>query len=246
MQPELHVAPLNKLIERLADDVRRSAESAAREHNRFSIAIPGGSVVPALKPVSFDWSRTHVFWVDERAVPPSSPDSNYGLARKIWLDPAGAHPSAIHRMPADEPDLDAGANAYSQEIVRVLGNEPRFDVVLLGVGPDGHVASLFPDHPALSEHHRLVLPIVDSPKPPPRRLTMTLPLLTRAGRVIVMATGESKSASMHEALTRDDSMLPVAIVLRGSASSLVLLDEDAGARLPFDARSGHPERRRGV
>jgi 6-phosphogluconolactonase len=236
MQPEVHVAPLSRLIERLADDVRRSAEGAAEKHQRFSIAIPGGSVVPALKPVSFDWSRTHVFWVDERAVPPSSPDSNYGLAQTVWLGPAHAHPSAIHRMPADGPDLEAAANAYSEEIMRVLGEEPRLDVVLLGVGPDGHVASLFPNHPALTEHERLVLPIVDSPKPPPHRLTLTMPMLTGAARVIVMAMGESKAAVMHQALRREDSTLPIAIVLREATSSLVLLDEDAGARLPFDSR----------
>jgi 6-phosphogluconolactonase len=225
--PEILVAGLDVLIERLAHDIGRDAEHACAARGHFAMAIPGGSVVPALKAVAVDWRRTHIFWVDERAVPPSSPDSNFGLARTTWLEAAGAPPSAIHRMPADEPDLNAAALAYTHEIRRVLGERPRLDVVVLGVGPDGHVASLFPGHPALCEEHQLVLPIVDSPKPLPRRLTLTLPLLTSADRVIVMALGASKAGVMHEALTREDSMLPISLVLRRAEHTLVLLDEDA-------------------
>ena len=226
-QPEVLVAPLAVLIERLAHDVSREAEHASAARGQFAIAIPGGSLPPALKPVSLDWARTHVFWVDERAVPPSSPESNFRLAREVWLEPVSAPPAAIHRMPAEEPDLNAAAASYGQNITRVLGDTPRLDVVVLGVGPDGHVASLFPGHPALSEEDRLVVAIVDSPKPPPRRLTMTMPLLTSARRVIVMALGKSKASVMHEALTREDSMLPIALVLRRAGESLVLLDEEA-------------------
>ena len=105
------------------------------------------------------------------------------------------------------------------------------DLLLLGVGPDGHVASLFPGHSALSEEHRLALPIVDAPKPPPRRLTLTLPILTSAERVIVMALGESKAAIMREALRQKDAQLPVSLVLRRAQRPLVLLDEEAGARV---------------
>jgi 6-phosphogluconolactonase len=228
-RPEILVASVGALIERLAHDVGREAEQAYVERDRFTMAIPGGSLVPALKAVALDWERTHVFWVDERAVPPSSPDSNFGLARSVWLEPAGAPPSATHRMPADDPGLNAAAVAYSNEIRRVVGDHPRLDVVVLGVGPDGHVASLFPGHPALSEEDELIVPIFDSPKPPPRRLTMTLPLLTSARRVIVMALGTSKAAVMHEALTREDSMLPISLALRRAQQSLVLLDEDAGS-----------------
>ena len=187
--------------------------------------------MPALEAVPLDWERSHVFWVDERAVPPGSRDSNFGLAWKLWLEPAKAIPAAVHRMPADEPDLQAAAIAYGNEIVRVLGPAPQLDVVLLGVGPDGHVASLFPGHPALSEARELVLPIVDSPRPPPHRLTLTLPMLTGARRLIVMALGESKAAVMQEAIERTDPSLPVSLALGRSQRALVLLDEDAGARL---------------
>ena len=231
MRAEVHVAALGELIERLRSDVTSEADRAYAGHREFSIAIPGGSVVPALEAVPLDWERSHVFWVDERAVPPGSRDSNFGLAWKLWLEPAKPNPAAVHRMPADEPDLQAAATAYGDEIVRVLGPAPQLDVVLLGVGPDGHVASLFPGHPALSETRELVLPIVDSPRPPPHRLTLTLPMLTGARRLIVMALGESKAAVMQEAIERTDSSLPVSLVLGRSQRALVLLDEDAGARL---------------
>jgi len=231
MSPDVHVAPLGRLIDRLGRDVMREADTAYASRQRFAMAIPGGSVVPALKGVPLDWQRSHVFWVDERAASPTSHDSNFGLARRQWLEPAKATPTSVHRMPADDPDLTAAAIAYSHEIVRVLGPAPQLDLVLLGVGQDGHVASLFPGHPALSETRDLVLPIVDAPKPPPRRLTLTLPLLTGAGRVIVMALGESKADVMQEAIERADSSLPVSLVLRRAHRALVLLDEDAGSRL---------------
>jgi 6-phosphogluconolactonase len=235
MRPETLVGPLASLVDRLISDARDEAARATARRALFAMALPGGSVgvrgFPALATVPVDWSATHVFWVDERAVEPSSPDSNFGLAESLWLASSGARPSNIHRMPADDPDLDAAADAYSNEITRVLGAQPRFDLVLLGVGPDGHVASLFPGHAALSEDRKLVLPIVDAPKPPPKRMTMTLPVLTSAERVIVMALGESKAAVMHEALTQDHSRLPVSLVLQRAARSLVLLDDEAGARL---------------
>ena len=235
MRPETLVGPLTSLVDRLISDMREEAARATARRGLFAIALPGGSVgvhgFPALATLPVDWTATHVFWVDERAVDPSSPDSNFGLADSLWLRASGTRPTHVHRMPADGPDLRAAADAYSDEITRVLGRDPRLDVVLLGVGPDGHVASLFPGHAALSETRKLVLPIVDAPKPPPHRLTLTLPILTSAERVIVMALGKSKAAVMHEALTREDSVLPVSLVLQRSTRSLVLLDEHAGSRL---------------
>ena len=222
MRPDILVGPVKSLLDRLASDVSVEAAHARFRRDLFAMALPGGSVgvhgFPALATVLFDWETTHIFWVDERAVPRSSPDSNAGLADSLWLRRSGASPSSIHPMPADGPDLSVAAAAYGGELMRVLGKVPRLDLVLLGVGPDGHVASLFPGHAALSAEHELVLPIVDAPKPPPRRLTLTLPMLTSAERVIVMALGESKAAVMKEALQRADSPLPVSLVLRRASS----------------------------
>ena len=235
MNLDVVVGPLTLLLDRLISDVREETARANNRRGLFAMALTGGSVgvlgFPALATVSFDWNLTHLFWGDERAVPPSSEDSNFGLAHKLWLAPAGASPSAIHRMPADNPDLNAAALDYLDELKRVLGASPQLDLVLLGVGPDGHVASLFPGHAALSEERALVLPIMDSPKPPPRRLTLTVPMLTTASHVIVMALGNAKAAVMKDALTRDDSPLPVSLVLQRARRALVLLDEDAASQL---------------
>jgi 6-phosphogluconolactonase len=235
MRPEVLVAPVRQLLDRLAADVSVEAAHARSRRGLFAMALPGGSVgihsFPVLATVLLDWDVTHIFWADERAVPASSPDSNFGLADSLWLRKSGASRSSIHPMPADQADLKAAAAAYGEELVRVLGKTPRLDLLLLGVGPDGHVASLFPGHSALSEEHRLALPIVDAPKPPPRRLTLTLPILTSAERVIVMALGESKAAIMREALRQKDAQLPVSLVLRRAHRPLVLLDEEAGARV---------------
>jgi len=235
MGPDVMVAPVKHLLDRLAADVSVEAAHARSRRGLFAMALPGGSVgvhgFPVLATVLFDWDVTHIFWADERAVPASSPDSNFGLADSLWLRKSGAGLSSIHPMYVGNPDLKAAAQAYGDELVRVLGKTPRFDVVLLGVGPDGHVASLFPGHAALSEEQQLAVPVTDAPKPPPRRLTLTLPMLTSAERVIVMALGESKAAVMQEALDDKNSSLPVSLVLRRASRSLVLLDEEAGAHV---------------
>jgi 6-phosphogluconolactonase len=201
----------------------------------FSAAVPGGSVAvncfPALAALPLDWRQLQCFWVDERSVAPSDPESNYGLARKLWLDPAGVPGTSIHRMPADAADLAAAATAYSEDLTNVLGPSAALDFVLLGVGPDGHVASLFPQHPALEYEDRLVAAVLDAPKPPPRRLTLTMPVLAGAERLVVVAFGEEKAEVLREAVERDDSPLPLAAVLRRSRRPLVLADRDAASLL---------------
>ena len=113
-----------------------------------------------------------MFWGDERAVAPDDADSNYGQVRASWLDRVAIPPERIHRMRGEQVDLDAAARDYEATLVSLLGAEPAFDLVWLGVGPDGHVCSLFPGHALLDEKTRLVAAIHDSPKPPPRRITL--------------------------------------------------------------------------
>ena len=231
----IHTADLESLTWTLADEVQRSAAAAIAERGLFSIALPGGSVAttcfPALALLPIDWSKTHFWWVDERAVPVSDPESNYGLAERLWLRPAGVPAASIHRMPADAVDLLAAADAYGEELSGALGRVPVLDLALLGMGPDGHVASLFPGHPLLGERERLVAAITDAPKPPPHRLTLTLPVLQRARSVIAVAFGATKAGALHDALGDSLSDLPIAQVLRGAARSIVLADEPAGAEL---------------
>jgi 6-phosphogluconolactonase len=233
MLPEIVVGDVEALARRMAEVLEADGREALRLRGRFSLALSGGSVASAFFPVLARdkslWFRSDFFWCDERAVPPSHPDSNYAAAHSFWLEPAGVPAARIHRMPADAVDLPEAAAAYEAELVRVLGAPPRLDIVLLGVGPDGHVASLFPGHAALAEEHRSVLAIEDSPKPPPRRLTLTLPVLAGAERVVVAATGKAKAEILREALEDPSSALPLARVLNRARRALVLLDADAAS-----------------
>jgi 6-phosphogluconolactonase len=195
------------------------------------VALPGGSVATAFLPrlgrARVDWPRADLFWGDERAVPPDHPDSNFGLAWSLWLEKAALPKDRIHRMSAEDADLDAAARAYESILVERAGSPPALDLVLLGVGPDGHVCSLFPGDRLLDEKTRLVAAIRDSPKPPPSRLTLTLPVLAAARLLVVAAFGETKAAVMRDALENPSSPLPVALALRGAKKALVLLDPPA-------------------
>lgn len=230
MAPKVVVDKPAGLTKSLVDALAEGDAQARAESRAFALALPGGSVAttffPALAAAGIDWTRAAFFWGDERAVPESDPDSNAGLARRLWLDPAHVPAAAVHRMDADGTDLVGAAARYAETLVRVLGTPPRLDVALLGVGPDGHVCSLFPGHPVLTADGWTAA-VEDAPKPPPRRVTLTLPTLAAARLVVVAALGAAKARVMREALGDRSSDLPVARVLRGAQSSLVLLDPEA-------------------
>ena len=227
------VAEPPELAEVLVSRLEREAQAALAARGSFSIALPGGSVAttlfPRLASAAVDWSRSDFFWVDERAVPPDDPESNFAAARALWLEPASIPGSRVHRMRGDAADLDQAAWAYEAELRSALGDPPRLDVALLGVGPDGHVASLFPGHRLLDETARPVAALQDAPKPPPRRLTLTLPVLAAARLVVVAAFGASKAEVVRAALDEAQSPLPVARVARSAAAALFLLDPEAAA-----------------
>jgi 6-phosphogluconolactonase len=222
-QPEVVFGGVDELARIFVSRV----EQRFADLGRVSLALPGGSAAaafcPALAEARVRWRDVDVFWVDERAVPPDHADSNYRIADDLLLSRVDADPARIHRMGADAPDLDAAARDYERRIIRASGAPPHFDVVLLGVGGDGHVCSLFPDHAALDERARLVVPIVDSPKPPPRRLTITLPALAGA-LVVVAAFDASKSRVIRGALNDPASPLPVARAARAAGRAVFLLD----------------------
>lgn len=235
MNPEVVIADAAALGRALASDFETEGRRAIGARGRFIVALPGGSVgsigFPELGRLRFDWSRTEFFWVDERGVAPSDPESNYALARSLWLEPAGVPAARIYRMPADETDLDHAARAYAGRIRDIAGDPPRLDFALLGVGSDGHVASLFPDDPVAGNTQDLVAVVDDAPMPPHRRLTLTLPVLADAGRVVVAAFGRSKAAAIRDALERPESVLPLAAVMRRSRRPLFLVDHGAVALL---------------
>ncbi len=236
MSPGIIVDKPTALTEALARHFEDVAGAAIAARGRFAVALPGGSVAatcfPRLAAASVDWSRTEFFFGDERAFPSTHPESNYALARALWLEKVSPDPRRVHRMPAEREDLAAAAAEYEADLVRTLGDPPRLDVVILGVGPDGHVCSLFPGHPVLREPSRRVAAVHDSPKAPPRRLTLTLPALFQARAVVVVATGAAKAPVIEAALQDAVSDLPVALVARGAGEVLFLVDEEAASLLP--------------
>ncbi len=235
MLPEIIVSSSQNLAERLAARLELEGRTAMEARRRFSLALSGGSMAEAFFPrlahADLDWRRVDFFWCDERAVPEDDPESNYRLARTLWLDPAHVPRQNVHAMAADAAHLEQSAAAYAEEMVRVLGTPPRIDVALLGVGPDGHVCSLFPQSPLLGEERRWVGAVQDSPKPPSSRLTLTLPALAAATLIVVAAFGEAKAPVVRAALEDRDSSLPLALVLARAHRALVLLDGPAAAEI---------------
>lgn len=167
------------------------------------------------------WDRVDVFFTDERAVPPEHPDSNYRMVRQALLSRVPIPPARVHRMEAERADRDAAARDYAQAL------PARLDVIVLGIGQDGHTASLFPRSPAMDER-RLVVPVIGA-KPPAERVTITPPVIGRARRVAMIATGEDKAAMVARAVEGPDdpTALPAQLARRGTW----FLDEAAAAGL---------------
>lgn len=170
-----------------------------------------------------------MFWTDERAVASSDPRSNYGLAWQLWLQHVAIPAAGLHRMAADVVDLNRAAMAYDFDLRQALGDPPSLDLCLLGVGPDGHVCSLFPGHPALDERTRYVIAVDDAPKPPPRRITLTLPAIRAARAILVCAIGEEKAEAVRDGLNNQDAASPLALATRGHGDVAWLLDPAAAA-----------------
>ena len=203
-----------KLGSALAAHISQLAARAAAVKGRFWIALSGGSLIDIISPVlaskpwreRIDWSSWHVFWVDERWVPWSSSDSNYGQFRRKFLHRVKIPEEQIHATDdslAPARTAAAYANVLADVLTPRAGQVPRFDLILLGLGADGHTASLFPRHPALHEDQRWVVPVFDAPKPPPIRISMTLPVINHARHVIFVAAGSSKATIVATLLQSD-------------------------------------------
>jgi 6-phosphogluconolactonase len=188
-----------------------------------------------------DWSRLDLWWGDERFLPEGDPERNVTQAREALLDAVPLVPSRVHAMPAyDGPyggDVDAAASGYAAELAKAAGPHnhgpvPTFDVLLLGVGPDAHVASLFPEHPGVRETERTVVGVRGAPKPPPTRISLTLPAIRAAGEVWLLAAGEDKASAAAIALSGAGQLQAPAAGAYGRSRTLWLLDRAAAAQLP--------------
>lgn len=199
----------------VAEALASILDAAAAARGRATLAIPGGrSPGPVLTALAglvdgFLRPRLHLLWLDERAVPVGHPDRNDLPTLEAWRA-GGGLPAHVHPMPAEQPDLAAAAAAYARTLAEATAGA-GLDACLVGIGEDGHLASLFPRHPGLRELSD-VFAVVDSPKPPPRRLTVSLPVLHRAGALAVLALGAAKGAVAKRARTGPDPDLPVSLL----------------------------------
>jgi 6-phosphogluconolactonase len=190
-----------------------------------------------------DWGQVEFYWGDERFVPPDDPERNEKQAREALLDHVGVDPAKVFAMGADTGTGPAGAEAAAEEYAEVLrraarpedhGPVPSFDVLMLGMGGEGHTASVFPHSPAVYETERTVVAVHGCPKPPPTRVSLTLPAIRRAAEVWIMTTGESKAAAVAMALGgAGEVAIPVAGA-QGRRRTRWLLDRAAAAKLPRD------------
>lgn len=241
----MHIAvypDTNTLSQQAAQFIVRLANESIVTRGRFSIALSGGSTPKVLYGLlgsepyrdQIDWSKVDIFWSDERCVPPDSADSNYRMAREVLLSRVPLSPQQVHRMPADQPDRDAAAQAYTHEMRQSFGTGdiPHFDLIQLGMGPEGHTASLFPHQSSLHEQQRLVM-YVNVPKPPPPRLTFTPPILNAARHVLFLVTGAEKADAVQAVLEGDynPEEYPAQIVRPASGEVVWMLDEAAAGKL---------------
>ena len=225
---ELIVVPASSLLARPAAEwLELEMNRAIAGRGACSVCLAGGRtpepVYRELASVSsIDWSRVDVFFGDERAVPPDHSESNYLMVHRVLLSRVPVPASQVHRMEAERGDREAAAREYE----RVL--PPRLDVLVLGMGPDGHIASLFPGSAVLDERQRLVVPVVGA-KAPVDRLTITPPVIEAARGVAVIATGEDKAAMVARAIEGPlaPKEVPAQLARRGSW----FLDEAAAGRI---------------
>ncbi len=230
------------VVREAAERVVAAAKDAVAERGRFTLALAGGSSPAALYELlaspaylsRIDWPRTLIFFGDERCVPPEHEWSNYGMARRTLLDRVPLPPENIFPIRGENGPANAAAE-YVEKLHAVFGQDesvPRFDLILLGMGDDGHTASLFPGMPALDERDAWVVgtsvPAYVKPQVP--RVTLTLPVLNAARDVLFLVTGQGKAKRVRE--VRDEvADLPAVLVQPQDGRLAWLLDEAAGASL---------------
>jgi 6-phosphogluconolactonase len=214
------------------------ARVKAIEKKPFSVALSGGSTPKPLYELlgsptfagRVRWPNVHLFQVDERCVPPDDPQSNYRMIRQALLESAPLPAENFHRMAAERPDRERAAREYAEELAHVLrpapGEWPRLDLVFLGMGPDGHTASLFPGSAALDERTAWVVPNFAA-QLNSFRLTLTLPVLNAAAHVIFLVAGADKAATLRQVLEGPEGRFPAQLIQPASGRLSWFLDESA-------------------
>ena len=232
-----------ELFAAAAEEVVRAATEAVTQRGRFTIALSGGSTPKSLfnllatnARTVLPWDRMFFFWGDERHVPPTDPDSNYKMAEETMLSKIPVAAGNVFRIPAENPDAAAAAEAYEKTLQKFFaiqtGQFPRFDLILLGMGPDGHTASLFPGSAGLQEKSRLVIANwVEKFKT--HRLTFTLPVLNAAACVTFLVSGTDKAPALHQVLEGDapGEQYPAKLIRPVDGKLIWLIDRAAASEL---------------
>jgi 6-phosphogluconolactonase len=242
MGVEVKILPDNAALRQTAaQEFHRLAESAVQERGRFSVALSGGNTPRAIYSLlasehkELPWDRIHVFFGDERHVPPDHPDSNFRMARESLLSKVPIPEKNVHRIHA-ELDAEAAAAEYDQQIVNFfhLNNHdwPRFDLIFLGIGEDGHTASLFPGSQALTETSRRVMANWVE-KFETFRITLTVPVLNHSAEVVFLVSGADKAQILNQVLRPGARKFPAQYVHPENGRLLWLVDQDAGNSLRF-------------
>jgi 6-phosphogluconolactonase len=245
-EPEVVVEPSpDALAEKTAERLVEELGAVLRSGRPAHLVVTGGGILErvlaavAHRAAAIEWPRMHVWWGDERYVPSSSDERNDRPAMSLLFDHVEIGPDNLHRMPASDSgfgdDVASAAGSYAAELAVAAGGSrgavPSFDVVLLGVGPDGHCASLFPGHPGTRVVDTSVIAVHDSPKPPPTRLSLTFPALDAASQIWFVASGTGKAAAVARALGGAPREEVPSAGPRGRHRTLWLLDRDAAGRL---------------
>ncbi|MGD8883641.1 MAG: 6-phosphogluconolactonase [Desulfobacterales bacterium] len=244
--PEIEiVADIDAMSRAAAETIVEHISESLQRRDVYSIALSGGSsprrlyallADDARRQAQIPWDRIHFFWGDERHVPPSHPDSNYRMAYDALLSKVPIPSTNIHRIRAEDSDADKAAADYEQEICRFFkidaGQMPRFNCVLLGMGPDGHTASLFPGTPALEETKRLAVANWVE-KFQSYRLTLTISVINNADRIIFLVSGEEKADTLKAVLEDDikSNRYPVQRIQPSDGKLMWFLDQSAAGRL---------------
>ena len=231
------------LFQAAAEEVIRATTESVAQRGRFTIALSGGStpknlytLIAANAGTSVPWDQVFFFWGDERHVPPTDVESNYRMAEETILSKVPVPPANIFRVPTENPDASAVADAYEETLRKFFllapSEFPQFDLILLGMGPDGHTASLFPETAALQEKSRLfVANWVE--KLHTHRLTLTLPVLNAARRVAFLVSGADKAPVLHEVLEgkAPGEKYPSKLVRPGDGKLIWFVDRAAASEL---------------
>lgn len=218
--------------------IAQKSASSIQDHGFFTIALSGGSsakiVCSGLHNLGIDFSKWRVLFCDERYVPLSDKDSNYKLAKEYLLDKTPIIEANVYAI-NPSVSLEDSAKDYEQKLRSLYPENttvPSLDLLVLGMGPDGHICSLFPGHFLLDETDRLVAPVSDSPKPPPCRITLTLPVVNNAKCAVFVATGSSKAEVLQRVLEGNEEVpLPAARVKLQNGDVHWYLDDGSAALL---------------